>query len=311
MQLQRIIFNKDIWYVNNFIKSGLSLISGRPKDGKSRLMLYMAVCIATGMPFLSKYQTVKTGVYFITFEESLRLLQKRLSKILLNRDFPENLVFPKKVRKVNRREKITIDFPKFDQGGLKVLEEVIVKNKNIKVIIFDNIGKAFAQRTNRNSFEEDYTILSPLQELANKYEVAIIGIHHNRKQSAINPIDEMMGSSSLSAVADSIFILRKINPTDRSLHITGRDIEEKNLGIRVNNVNDRWKEIELDKTQKLSHEQRSAYKHFEKSSKLVFRNKHIALIEKLSPQSCARILKALVRKGLIVNVSNGKYRLAS
>ena len=145
--------------------------------------------------------------------------------------FPENLVFPMNKVVIKGKEKITTGFPKFDKGGLEALEMILQKNKGYKVIFFDNIGKAFAERGNRKSFEEDYSILSPLQEIANKYDVAIIGIHHNRKQYAANPIDEMMGSSSLAAVADTIFVMQKINPTDRSLILLEGILKKKMLGL--------------------------------------------------------------------------------
>ena len=310
-ELQKIKFDEDIWYIDKIIKPGLIIISGRPKDGKSRLALYMSVCIAKGIPFMKKYFTKRAGVFYITYEENFRLIQKRLNKMLQGSNFPKNLNFPYVIKKINGKKIPQVNFQKFDEGGLQNLESLIKENRNYKVIIFDNVGKAFAERMNKRSYEEDYMTLAPLQELANKYDVCLIGLHHNRKQSANNPIDEMMGSSSLSAVADTLVNLRKINATDLEVHITGRDIEQRTISIRVNNNDNTWKEITRSKNLSLTPDQEKVYSHFAKSKNLHFQTKVIERITELPKSRVSIILKTLKRKGLIENTKYGVYKLVA
>ena len=310
-ELQKMKFEDDVWYIEKILKPGLTIISGRPKDGKSRLVLNMAVCVVNGKTFLYKYVTAKTGVCFISFEENFRLIKKRISKMLQGKKFPENLVFPSTLVNVNGKLVQQTYFPKFDDGGLEQLEAFIKQNINYKVIIFDNIGKAYADRYNKRSYEEDYHTLAPLQELASKYNVCIIGLHHNRKQSAYNPIDEMMGSSSLAAVADTLIILRKVDSNMLDVNITGRDIEGREITISVNNENGIWREVKRKNKIRLTPKQEKIYSYFLKGRQFNFKTKHLELFTSYSKSSISIILNTLLKKKLIENVRYGVYRLAA
>jgi RecA-family ATPase len=46
------------WIAKDFLAEGTTLLSARPKAGKSLLALQLAIAVAKGEPFLGRYQTV-------------------------------------------------------------------------------------------------------------------------------------------------------------------------------------------------------------------------------------------------------------
>jgi len=57
--------------------------------------------------------------------------------------------------------------------------------------------------------------------------VAILVVHHLRKMSADDPLDEISGSTGLTGGVDGILVLKcDRGAADAYLHVTGRDIEE-------------------------------------------------------------------------------------
>jgi hypothetical protein len=81
---------------------------------------------------------------------------------------------------------------------------------------------------NRSVYDADYEALESLQSLASEYGVAILVVHHTRKLAAVDPVDEVSGSTGLSGGADGILVLKRDRGrADAYLHITGREIEEE------------------------------------------------------------------------------------
>jgi len=77
-------------------------------------------------------------------------------------------------------------------------------------------------------YEEDYKALGGLKALADQYQVAILVTHHQRKASAEDVFDTMMGSGGVTGGVDNLWILaRQRGRADAELHVTGRDIEQE------------------------------------------------------------------------------------
>ena len=75
----------------------------------------------------------------------------------------------------------------------------------------------------------DYAALSPLKHLADTYHLAILVIHHLRKSSGQDILDQVTGSTGLTGAMDEILLLKRERERDEAtLFITGRDIQETN-----------------------------------------------------------------------------------
>jgi hypothetical protein len=77
------------------------------------------------------------------------------------------------------------------------------------------------------SYQLDYESVARFKALADRYEVAILLVHHTRKQEAEDFVDQVSGTAGLGAAADAVLVLRRARGTaDAVLHVTGRDLEE-------------------------------------------------------------------------------------
>ena len=80
-----------------------------------------------------------------------------------------------------------------------------------------------------------------LKELADKHQIAIVLIHHLRKQSDDDPMNMISGTTGISGAADSSFVLRKERGSKTvTLYCTGRDIEYRELSLEFDSATHIW-----------------------------------------------------------------------
>lgn len=86
---------------------------------------------------------------------------------------------------------------------------------------------------NGNQYEADYTAMSALKRIADQYGVAILVLHHVRKASSEDFLNEVSGTNGLAGSADATAVLRRPRgQADAVLHITGRDVYESEHALR-------------------------------------------------------------------------------
>ena len=75
-------------------------------------------------------------------------------------------------------------------------------------------------------YQYDYRLLGALQELATRYSIAIVVVHHVRKTDAEDVLDTISGTTGIAGAADTVMVLGK---TDRGvrMYLRGRDAEEQ------------------------------------------------------------------------------------
>src|SRR5262245_54896071 len=81
-------------------------------------------------------------------------------------------------------------------------------------------------------YGEDAAVGAELQKLASQHHVAVVVVHHLRKQEDPDPVAMVSGSFGLVGSADAVLVLRRgRNTRDAILAVTGRDIEERELSL--------------------------------------------------------------------------------
>jgi RecA-family ATPase len=202
-----------------------------------------------------------------------------------------------------------LSFPKLEEGGFKLLERMLIDNRDIKLVIIDPLGKTMSSNTrSTHDYKVEYEFLGKLQQLALKYKISVLVVHHDKKGDAKSRDQLILGTTAFAAAPDILLSLWK-EGNDGILHINGRGVKEKKYYLFMRNGS--WessnKKIELG----ISPEQKEIYKHFEKCKGGVFQNKMIARLVKKSSANVSKMLKALERKKLIEEISFGKYRLVA
>ena len=105
-----------------------------------------------------------------------------------------------------------------------------------------------------NSYAGDYRELSLLKELADRHHIAVLLIHHLRKMNDNDPMNMISGTTGLSGVTDSNFVLKRKDRSSPSaeLHCTGRDIESRVLELAFRQETHTWELTEPLASEKTS-----------------------------------------------------------
>lgn len=212
--------------ISKLIPQGLHLLGGSPKIGKSWLVLWMCLQIANGNPVWN-YETRKGTVLYLALEDSFERLQSRLLEI--TEEAPSNLHFAVLSKSI--------------EDGLKnQIENFIKEHPDTVFIAIDTLQKIRNIDSKSNPYASDYNDLTFLKEIANKNHIAILLVHHLRKQRDDDPLNMLLGSTGLSGAVDTVFILSRPKRTDNlaTLYCSGRDIETIEIPLEFSDESFIW-----------------------------------------------------------------------
>ena len=233
-QLMTAVLPPPAWVVEGLLPTGLTILSGRPKSGKSFLSLQLAVAVASGTRFLDR-PTQEGAVLYVALEDSEGRLQRRLRTW----DVPAHLPL-----------QIELAWPSlagggFGESGLEKLLAYIV-TLGVRLVVIDTLSRAFmggAARLDWNDQGDVTRVLAPLQTAAIAHSLAVVCVDHHRKPNGMvaSPIDDLLGSSAKSGVLDTALGLYRERLTGKgTLAITGRDVEEGELALQWDGATCAW-----------------------------------------------------------------------
>jgi hypothetical protein len=216
----------DVRYIiPGYIAEGLTLLGGKPKLGKSWLILGCAIAVATGGYALGSVPVEEGDVLYLALEDNERRLQRRLNQLLPEGQKPERLY-------------LDLTCQRLDQGLIDDLRFWIRSVPNPRLIIIDVLNKVRpVQKNNEGIYDYDVRSLESLQTLAAEYGIAIIVVHHTRK--AEDPFDCLSGSTGLSGTADATLVLAR-DSQGTTLYGRGRDIEEIETALSFDRTTGHW-----------------------------------------------------------------------
>jgi hypothetical protein len=218
--LMRQHFPDPKWAVPGLIAEGLNLLVGSPKLGKSWMCLDLAVQVASGGKAFGKIAVDPGSVLYAALEDQPRRLQSRLRKILDGTPAPASLEIV---------THLGVAGEMVQQVG-----EWLDTHTDARLVIIDVVRKVLPRGDGRSLYETDYESMSALKALADKHAVALVAVHHSRKQADESDVmNEVSGSTGMTGAADAIlYAKRGRNTAEAVLHVTGRDIEESTYGLR-------------------------------------------------------------------------------
>jgi hypothetical protein len=215
--LQSVILPDTRWSVSDVLPEGLTLLVGKPKLGKSWLLLAVLIGISNGTVVLGTIPVEAGEVLYISLEDNDKRLQRRTNTL-------------SQQIKVSERFYYATEWARLNEGGEEQLEEFILTHPNLRIIGIDTWARIKPKMRGRTGqqYDEDYDALTPLQQLANKHSISIVVVHHMRKQESNDPLDMISGSTAMQGAVDGFLVLyRKRGETGARLYVTGRDIEEE------------------------------------------------------------------------------------
>ena len=289
------------WAVEDILPAGLAILAGKPKVGKSFMVLDILLNVA-GLEgqALDAYDVEHGDALYLALEDTQRRLQSRLRKLLAGRKAPERL-------------HLFTDWPKFGpkSRGDQLLVEWLEAHPDTRLVVIDTFAKA-RQRRGRdgNVYDEDYQAVAGIKAHADRAGVAVLVLHHLRKMAAEDPLEEISGSMGVSGAADTIWVLKRTRSSrSGTMFVTGRDVTENEIAVTWPEDTLHWTSLGNAEAVRLSVERQTVVDVLRRAEGPLS-NDDIAKDTKLHPGSVRRLIRDMLHDGQVGQPSRGLYTLS-
>jgi hypothetical protein len=204
-------------------KGHFVLLAGRPKSGKSWLVLELAKCIDLGEEFL-KRKTTAAKILYVALEDGERRLRERTHLLKWQ---PKQADF-------------LTDIARFDKAdgqpgeGLSQVK-AYAQSYDYDLIIIDTLIAALGGGAKENNNEHMGGICNELGRIAHDTDTAIVLVHHTNKggiTSSEDVFETLRGASAIRGAYDVGLILkRKPGDKEASLEAESRDMDVSGMTI--------------------------------------------------------------------------------
>ena len=182
--------------VDGLIPVGMTFLSGAPKIRKSFLALDLAAAVANGTEFLER-RTRQCSVLYADLEGSKSRIATRAAAMRI--DLPPNLF-------------ICNDLPaKLADGLVDEVRALHFQQPDLRLFIFDTYSRARGnpKATGSNAYDNDVSLLEPIQRAALEDNISVLFVHHDRKGAAAaqDSFERLSGTMGISGSADCVLNL--------------------------------------------------------------------------------------------------------
>ena len=221
-----------VWLVPGLIALGqLVLLGGRPKGGKSWLVLQLIQCVDTGQPFLGK-ETRTAKALYIALEDGERRVYQRCQLLKWQ----------------PRQAAVLFHVPRFDGPdglagpGLTQIDRLAWQ---YDLIVIDTLVATLSGGINENDNTRMGVIINDLARIAHTTDTAVVLVHHTGKNSGGDDIfNTLRGASAIRGGYDVGFLLdRKPGESEAVLHAESRDVDVENMTIRQSSDGAGWEYV--------------------------------------------------------------------
>ena len=191
-----------LWLIEDlWLASGVGILGGEPKLGKTYLAAEISVAVATGLDALGCYKTRSPGpVLFYGAEGNISALRSRFDGLALARGFD-----------IKKLGVYLLDSPIVQLDSPADLRRLCmaVEQCQPRLLVLDPFVRLMG-RVDENSSSEVSAVLGSLRTIQRKYNLAVLVVHHARKSPAAHPAQAFRGSSDFAAWSDSnLFLARR------------------------------------------------------------------------------------------------------
>jgi RecA-family ATPase len=187
------------WLVHSlWAASGVGLLGGQPKAGKTWLALDIAVSVASATPCLGAFPVEEPGpVLLYLAEDSAANARERVAGLCRHRGVA-----------LDGLDLMLLSTPvlRLDQGDDLARLEATVAAVRPRLLVLDPFVRVHS--VDENSATEVARLLSGLTALKRSFDLAVLVVHHVRKNGAGHPGQALRGSGDLRAWGDSNLFLR-------------------------------------------------------------------------------------------------------
>lgn len=203
------------------------MLAGRPKSGKSWLLLNLVRALDTGEPWLGK-PTNRTGrILYIALEDGFKRMHNRLHAMNWR---PENVDF---LFELDR---------KLDDGGDTIFSQ-LKESHGYTIFVLDTLRAALSPSADENDNNTMATLMNGLAKFSHNDEFTLIVSHHTRKSDNDgDSFEAIRGASALRGSYDGGAVLKRAHGERIArLELESRDMEVEDIMIEWNGPAGGWK----------------------------------------------------------------------
>lgn len=183
----------------------ITLLVGRPGEGKSLLTTYMASRVTTGSPWADGAICPKGSVILISAEDDpADTIRPRLDTHHADAKRVHLLSMVRKIGTDGGRQDVM-----FTLADLASLEAALGKCPDCRLIVIDPIGSFLGGGTDAHRDNEVRAVLAPVAKTAEKHGVAVVVVAHRRKGGGSFADDLAMGSRAFTGIARAVWHLTR------------------------------------------------------------------------------------------------------
>ena len=209
-ELYETTFDVNLPIIEGVLYPGTYLFAGPSKVGKSFFMAQLAYHVSTGIALWGN--AVRKGtVLYLALEDDYARLQRRFYR-MFGTDSTPNLHLATEARVLG-------------DGFDEQIKAFIRNHPDTKLIIIDVLQRVRDVGGKDYSYASDYDIVAKLKAMTEGSGVALLIVHHTRKQHADDIFDMISGTNGLMGAADGAFIISKETRTGNgaTVAVVGRD----------------------------------------------------------------------------------------
>ena len=228
---------KPSFVVDGLIPTGLTLFCGSQKIGKSWLMLKLCLCVSQGIP-LWDMPTQEGDVLYLCLEDTFCRIQDRLFRL---------------TDEASGRLHFAVASDKLSDGLIVQLEDYLKEYPDSRLIVIDTLQKV-RTASKDNAYASDYGDISLIKDFADRHSLAVIVVHHIRKQNDSDVFNKVSGTTGLTGSADATFVLQQESRASNAakLYVTGRDTPYQEFTLRFRDCS--WELVERKEQEQLAKE---------------------------------------------------------
>jgi hypothetical protein len=298
-ELNTMRFEPIKYVVPGVIVEGLTLLAAKPKMGKSWMVLHAANAVARdgGGYILGDIHCVEGDVLYCALEDNLRRLQSRETKLLGMQPWPKRLSF-------------VCEMPRLAEGGINTIKDWITTAKHPRLVIIDTLAMVRApKKRDQTNYEADYDSVMELRRLANQHNIAIVLVHHLRKQDADDAFDTVNATLGLTGAVDAVLVIRRDPHGSYVLHGKGRDLPEIEKAMAFNKETCVWTVVGDAGFVRLTAERTTILEALADADSNPLGPNEIAAACGMKAGNVRRLLGKLKTDGLVTCPRYGKYTL--
>ncbi len=183
----------------------LTLLVGRPGEGKSFLTTDAAARVTTGTPWPDGTPCPKGSVILICAEDDpADTIRPRLDAHHADCRRVHLLTMVRRISEDGKPH----DFM-FTLADVASLETVLRQLTDCRLIVIDPIGSFIGGKVDGNAENEVRSILAPVAMLAERHDAAVLVVAHRRKSTAAAADDLALGSRAFTGIARAVWHLSR------------------------------------------------------------------------------------------------------